>query len=297
MRTLKYLNFFIILTLIITGSASLYAGADKPAYNIFSRKGTPVNYVDMLNRAAKADVILFGEHHHIPLVHWLQLELAKDLLKVQKSLIIGAEMFERDDQLIIDEYLQGFYSRGRFEGEVKLWPNYRSDYRPLIDLAKENRLKFLATNIPRRYASMVFKDGFSALQKVDQRGEKFLPPLPVKYDPKLKCYSDMALRLKGKGHNSPYLPKAQALKDATMAHVILNNVKTGTPLLHINGAWHSDNFEGIYWHLAQSKKRLFILTITTSVQEDISSLQKSAAGKADFIILIPASMTPSGKRN
>jgi uncharacterized iron-regulated protein len=30
---------------------------------------------------------------------------------------------------------------------TQLWSNYQTDYRPLVDFAKENNLRFIATNI------------------------------------------------------------------------------------------------------------------------------------------------------
>jgi uncharacterized iron-regulated protein len=51
---------------------------------------------------------------------------------------------------------------------TQLWSNYQTDYRPLVDFAKEN-LRFIATNIPRRYASMINKMGIKALKRIKSR--------------------------------------------------------------------------------------------------------------------------------
>ena len=86
--------------------------SDKPAYLIYGVKGKPVDYKEMLAEALKADIVLFGEHHDNPITHWLQLELTRDLFEKKKDgLILGAEMFEADDQLVLDEYLQGLIDR------------------------------------------------------------------------------------------------------------------------------------------------------------------------------------------
>ena len=59
-------------------------------------------------------------------------------------------------------------------------------------------------------------------------------------------------------HGNQNLPKAQAIKDATMAHFILENWEKGKTFIHYNGSYHSDNFEGIVWYLKQENPNLYI---------------------------------------
>jgi len=265
--------------------------SDKPAYLIYGVKGKPVDYKEMLAEALKADIVLFGEHHDNPITHWLQLELTRDLFEKKKDgLILGAEMFEADDQLVLDEYLQGLISEKKFESDCRLWANYKTDYKPLVNLAKEHNLKFVASNVPRRYASMVYMGGFEALETLSEEAKRYIPPLPIAYDGNLDCYKDM-LKMGGMGHGGENLPKSQNLKDATMAHFILKNWSTGKTFLHYNGAYHSDNYESIVWHLKYSNSELKIVTITTVSQETIAKLEKDNKGKADFTVCVPETMT------
>ncbi len=92
-------------------------------------------------------------------------------------------------------------------------------------------------------------------------------------------------------HVSPNIPKAQAIKDATMAYYILQNWKKGKVFIHYNGSYHSDHFEGIVWYLRQSKPDLRILTISSVEQDDPDTLAKENLDLADFILVIPSSMT------
>ncbi|MEM9824671.1 MAG: ChaN family lipoprotein, partial [Bacteroidota bacterium] len=92
-------------------------------------------------------------------------------------------------------------------------------------------------------------------------------------------------------HGSPELVKAQAIKDATMAHFILKNFQPGNTFLHFNGAYHSDFFEGILWYLKQEESALNYLTITTVSQKDIHRLNQENKGRADFIICVDEDMT------
>lgn len=268
--------------------------ADKPAYRIYNAKGHESNYSEMINDARKADVVFFGELHDNPICHWLEYELACDLYKeTGKNLILGAEIFETDNQLILDEYLSGKIKEKNFEAEAKLWPNYKTDYKPLITLARDSTISFVATNIPRRYASLVNKLGFEGLESLTADAKRLLPPLPIAYDPNLPGYKKMIENMgeAGQEHVTENLPKAQAIKDATMAWNILGHVTKGKVFLHINGSYHSDNYEGIIWYLRQANPELRIVTITSSEQADMRSLAKESEGVADYILVTPENMT------
>lgn len=283
-------NFILLFIILLLCSFS----SDKPAYQLFNAKGEKSTYQKMLTDAAKAEVIFFGELHNNPISHWLQLELTKDLF-AQKgaNLILAAEMFEADNQLIIDEYLAGLIKDNNFEKECKLWNNYQTDYKPLLEFAKNNKLKFIASNIPRRYAAIVNQQGFEGLEKLSKDALNCIAPLPIRYDPTIKCYKQMLQMFSGMAsrHVDQNLPKAQAVKDATMAHFILLNLKKEYQILHFNGAYHSDNYEGIVWHLKNIKPDLKIMTISTVEQSKIDSLQNESKGVADYVIAVPENMT------
>lgn len=266
--------------------------ADKPAYYLFNKAGKDIKYDKMLKEAEDADIILFGESHDNPISHWLQLELTKDLYDLKKdNLLLGAEMFESDNQVILDEYLDSLISTTNFESNARLWPNYKTDYKPLVEFAKKNKLKFIASNVPRRYASLVNSKGFEGLEELSAEAKAFLPPLPVKYDSELNCYKSM-MEMEGMGsHVTPNFPKAQAIKDATMAHFILKNWSKGKLLIHYHGSYHSENYESIYWYLKQENPDLKIVTIHTVSQDEISELTKENTGKADFTICVDEDMT------
>jgi uncharacterized iron-regulated protein len=269
------------------------SGQDKPAYKIFTGEGKKADFGDIVKVASKSDVVFFGELHDNPISHWLELELTKSLFEVKgKDLILAAEMFETDNQLIIDEYLSGLIKESSFEAEVRKWNNYQTDYKPLLTFAKDHDLKFVASNIPRHYASIVASGGFEALNKVSPDGLKYIAPLPVDYDPELPCYKDMLSMGGGPmGHSSENLPKAQAIKDATMANSILKYREPGQTVLHFNGSYHSDRFMGILWYLNKYSPGLKITTITTILQDDPEKMGDEGKDKADFVIVVPSSMT------
>ncbi|MFA8299180.1 MAG: ChaN family lipoprotein [Hyphomicrobiales bacterium] len=258
---------------------------------IYSKNGELTNFHDLLKASKNHDVILFGELHNNPISHWLQYELTNDLfLNTKGKIQLGAEMIESDNQLLLNEYLKGIITEKNFTSQARLWPNYETDYSPLINFAKANKLKFIATNVPRRYASIVNKKGFSTLDSLSTQAKEYIAPLPIPYDPNLSSYKKMQNMMGGK-HNFPNLPKAQALKDATMAWNIGKNIISGNAFIHVNGSYHSDNFQGICWYLNKYYPKLKALTITTVEQDNINKLDDKNLGVADFIIVVPNTMT------
>ena len=282
--------FLIALSLVLLSFRS-----DKPAYLLYDREGKAAGYQEMIEIISSADVVFFGELHDNPISHWLEYEVAADLFRrAGDGLILGAEMFEADDQLVLDEYLSGRYEADKFEAEVKLWKNYRTDYKPLVEFARKKGLHFIATNIPRRYASMVSRGGFEVLDSLTAEAKSLIAPLPIPYDPELKCYKDM-MSMHGMpgmgGKPNENFPKAQAAKDATMAHFIVSNLKQGQKFIHYNGAYHSENYQGIIYYLRLYRPGIRVATITTVLQDEIESLHPDNAGLADFIIAVPETMT------
>lgn len=277
---------------------------DKPAYKVYNTKGHTVDYEDILKAAKKADIIFFGELHRNPIAHWLEYELTRDLYAEKGSqLVLGAEMFEVDNQLLINEYLSKMIRKKDFEAEAKLWPNYKTDYAPLVDFAREKGIRFAATNIPRRFAALVNSKGFNGLDSINAMERGMMAPLPIKYPDTLECYASIVKNVGDDmpAHLTTNLGKAQAIKDATMAHFIVKNgAFEGKTILHFNGSYHSDNHEGIVWYLNQAIRKtsleLKIMTITCLEQENIDTISRNDASKADFIIMIPTTM-PGGSSN
>ncbi|HWS00106.1 MAG TPA: ChaN family lipoprotein [Prolixibacteraceae bacterium] len=278
---------FLAVALVLSAFKS-----DKSAYMIFDAKGKECHYSRMLEQAKDADVILFGEQHDNPINHWLQQELTRDLHETKKeNLVLGAEMFESDDQIVVNEYLSGSITEKTFKDECKLWTNFPSDYKPLLDFAKKNKLRFIATNIPRRYANMVYSKGLEKLDSIEPEAKRWIAPLPIAYDKTLKCYKDIFDA--AKGHGGENLPKSQAIKDATMAHFILKNLSAGQTFIHYNGSYHSDNHTAIVWYLKQSRPDLKVLTIGSTEQDTVDDLSKENSELGDFILVTPASMSKS----
>ena len=286
-----YKILFAAFTLILLASAK----NDKPAYTLFNQDGKQTSYKNLLKDAAEADIVFFGELHDNPICHWLEYELTADLYAEKgKNLILGAEMFESDNQLIVNEYLAGLMKEKNFEAEARLWPNYKTDYKRLLNFARDSSLAFIATNIPRRYAAMVNSRGFEILNTLDKNALQYIAPVPFAYDSTLSCYTEM-IKMMGDApaHVTKNIAKAQAAKDATMAYFILKNFTKGKTFLHYNGTYHSDRFQSIVWYLKQADPTLKIVTISSVEQKEMDELIKESEGLGNYILVVTESMSKS----
>ncbi len=287
---MRYLPLLLVLSFLMTAST---LWAQPQAYAFFNQKGKAVKYDKMLKELEKADIVFFGEMHNNPICHWLQLELARDLYaREDQNLVLGAEMFESDNQLLINEYFLNYISEKNFEQEARLWPNYQTDYKPLVSFAKENGLSFVATNVPRRYAAAVYRNGLKTLGSLPEYSKVFIAPLPIREDYDLSLYKEM-LEMGGHtgGGEPKNFPQAQMIKDATMAHFIYGNWSEGELFLHFNGSFHSDKKEGIVWYLRQLNPNLKIVVISSVEQEQVTRLDQDNEGRGDYILAVPERMT------
>lgn len=262
------------------------SGQKMESHVIFNKGMKKSSFKKMINAASEADVIFFGELHNDPIGHWLEFELVKAMHE-NGGATVGFEMFERDNQVSLEKYVAGQLEKKEFEEQTRLWNNYKTDYAPVVEYAKEHKITCVATNVPRKYASAVYQAGFEALNELSEEEKAFLAPLPIPYDANLPSYVKM-LDMMG-GHGGENLPKAQAIKDATMAYSISQSLEAGKTYVHLNGSYHSDDYEGIIWYLNQYIPDLKILTITTKTEGEESA--KELKGKADFIVLVNKNMT------
>jgi uncharacterized iron-regulated protein len=287
------MRFFRLVSLLcLLGSFAFTS--DRPAYRLFTATGQPADFDQMMQELAQTDVVLFGEQHNDALTHWLELQVAKDLQKLKKpgQLVLGLEMFERDVQPLVTQYAAGTLADTAFERQARPWPNYATDYRPLLQFARDNRVAIIGTNAPRPFAKTVAQRSLTALDKLPANDRALLAPLPLKVDYDLPGYKNMAAMFggdsKAHGGGAQNIIQAQALKDATMAHFIATSRQPGQTLLHLNGSYHSDHHDGIVAWLHQYAPKLRVKTLSVVTQEQLQTLEKEQLNVADFVVVVPA---------
>jgi uncharacterized iron-regulated protein len=290
---MKPVRLTSLLILLVTTFLSI--AQDFPAYVIYTGNGKKTTFDKLEDATEGKELILFGEFHDNPISHWLQLELTKELFEENgANLQLGFEMFEQDQQELLSQYLLGNLTAKQFKDTMRLWPNYETDYAPIVEFAKTNKLFCVASNVKRKYASLLFKKGRNALDTLSAEVKAQMAPIDFKVDSSLSQYREVFIMGGHMGVNMGMnMVESQAFKDATMAQFIMANPgrKAGTVHLHFNGAFHSDFYQGILWYVQQKQPNIRVLTISTVTQADVRKLDKEHIGRADFIICVPESMT------
>lgn len=280
----------LLLIPVFTAFTLLSFSQNLQPFQLFNSNGKKVSFKKLVKEVAKHDVVLFGEYHDDAIAHWMQLKLSQHLFEMDSNLVLGAEMFERDGADFLSAYLRGEITEEQLIDTVpRMWHNYPTDYAPLVNFAREHHVSFVATNVPRYLASTVYRGGWEALDTLSEKEKGYLPTLPVPYNAELSGYK--AMLDMGGAHASETMPMAQAIKDATMAWNIIQNLPEDGVFLHFNGAYHSNNYEGIYWYIYQYAPGTTISTISTVRQTDLSKLEEENRGVADFILVVDEDMT------
>ena len=282
-----------ISILVVTIMLSMSINA-QVAYKLYSKEGKEVSFDKMVKDLSKSEVILFGELHNNSICHWLQLKVTESVYEKNGKLTLGAEMFESDNQLLINEYFSGSIRTKDFEKEMRLWDNYKTDYKPLLEFARSNELKFVASNIPRRYASIVSRKGFEGVDSLADASKEYIAPLPILYDTNNPSVHKMMVMDFGHGkggEQAKAMAKAQSIKDATMAYFIYKNMEKKTTFIHYQGDFHSSNYGGIYWYLKNRDSGLDISTISTVESDGELLFDAEYSELGDYILVIPSDMT------
>lgn len=284
----------ILITILFVAFCSLHA-QDFKAYQFYTGKGKEIKMDKLISELADYDVVFFGENHNSSINHWLQLKITEGLYqKKNGQLILGAEMFERDNQPQLNQYLNGNFDTKKLKDSARLWNNFSTDYKPLVDFAKAKKLNFIATNVPRRYASQTAKEGLQSLNSLPEKDKSYMAPLPVQVTLETPGYPEMKAMMgdHADGTKTMNFIAAQAIKDATMAESILKNFQSGKTFIHYNGNYHSKEFGGIYWYIRQKNPTLKMAVISVFESEDPElKIPEKEYKPTDFNLVIPADMT------
>lgn len=280
-------RFLLFLLLIPAGA---FGQANKLSYSIYNTATkSRVQFTDIAQAMDNADVIFFGEIHDDSLGHVAELDLLKTLaVKYPGKLALSLEMFETDVQPVLNEYLNGFIREKNMITDTRAWPGYKTDYRPMVEFAKNNRIPVIAANAPARYTNMVTTGGFERLKVLDKTALNYLPPTPV--DTATGAYYDKFVAEVG-GHRAMAgmkIYQSQSLWDATMAWSIARFYKKNKDhkIMQVNGGFHSEDKMGIVAQLKNYAPKARVITINAYSGKDQDKPDwKDLEKKADYVIL------------
>jgi uncharacterized iron-regulated protein len=290
--TVKYLFTIWILFFIPT----VVMATD--AFRVFTAAGEPSTMEALAQQALQAEVVFVGEEHDDPTAHRLQLDILRRLAS-SGPVVLSLEMFETDVQQVLDEYLAGLISEDHLLKSGRAWKNYASDYRPLVEFAKERGIPVVAANAPRRYVNRVSRLGQTSLDVLPASAKHWLPPLP--YAEAAEAYAQKFLKLMAKAReqssadSNAYPTKllaAQSLWDASMAYSIARSRMRhhASIVLHVNGSFHSEQRLGILNHLDRYRPSTRSLVVTLKSAESYPQWDSTFVNFGDFVILTDPSL-------
>jgi uncharacterized iron-regulated protein len=299
------LNKLIFIFLIYAAMTQFFYGQTQLAeanFRVFDAQGKPASLEQVFEALQRSDAVFLGEQHDDPTAHALQFEIFRQAFErygKARPIALSLEMFERDVQLIVDEYLQDLISETNFVTASRAWNNYKTDYRPLVEFAKQNKLPVVAANAPRRYVNLVSRKGREALNQLSSEAKNNLAPLP--FASASKEYADKFSALMGTGGMTSHgatLLDAQSLWDATMADSVAKVLKSKKNALaiHLNGGFHTENRLGTVEHLLKYNPKARVLVVTIKSAQNFPSFDAAKdANAGDFVVLtdpkLPRSFT------
>jgi uncharacterized iron-regulated protein len=271
----------------------------------------------MLAEIARAGVVFVGEQHNDPATHRIERAILEGLARRRDNVVVAMEMFERDTQASLDEYLAGRLNEEEFLRSSRPWPRYMTDYRPLVEFARVHGWRVIASNTPRRIATRVSREGLDAARP-DSESERKL--VAAEFSCPLDDYFKRFSEAMGKGHphsggsqqkqdDEKQTDKkqeeerravierfyyAQCVKDETMAESIANALGApgqepnaqGSPLVvHFNGAFHSDYRLGAASRAIRRAPKSNVKVISIVPVENLDAINADEYRKrGDFII-------------
>lgn len=280
------MNKFMKTIALSMAMLCLGAGAAGAAQFSDVQSGKNLTAAQLASKLQKYDVVFFGEYHDQSEIHQYELELLEAMYKAKGAkLALSMEMFEADNQSKLNNFLADTLSEENFLAASRPWPNYGTDYAPLVNFAKEKKMPVIAANVPRFLAAHVAKNNAST-EGVEAQYQQWLPKHT--YAPegayKDKFYAQMsspAAPMKMPPQRLAAVYAAQCLKDDKMAESIaaFADAHQNMQILHINGCFHSDAHLGTAQKLEALRPELKVAVITP-----LERKQKGEKPAGDFVV-------------
>lgn len=292
--------FFMLACCVI---ATAQIPFSEQQIRIFDGKGNPATLDQIIIAIGENDAVFLGEQHDDAVGHAVQAEIFRRAVAkyaAGRKIALSLEMFERDVQIVVNEYLSGQITEAQFLASSRPWGNYKTDYRPLFELAKEKNMPVIAANAPRRYVNMVSRNGRDVLNGLTKEAKEWIAPLP--YGEPSETYSKKFKALMGPSPEAQMgidkILASQSLWDATMSNSVAKYLKENKNglTIHLNGGFHTESRLGTVEHLLKYRPKARVLVVTLRYEDDFKTFDKSKhTDIGDFVVLTDASQ-PRSKR-
>ncbi|MFB3885708.1 MAG: ChaN family lipoprotein [Thermodesulfobacteriota bacterium] len=203
----------------------------------------------MMDHVADKKIIYVGETHDQFSHHAMQLEIIQDLHRRGKKVAVGMEMFQKPFQKVVDEYIEGKIEERAFLKGTEYFKRWGFDYqlyRPILQLAREERIPVVALNQRQEVVDRVFQSGLDSLSEEEKKS------LPIQMDFSDDAYRERLRKVFGehkdsKAKNFDYFCQAQILWDETMAESVDQFLRTHPDhqMVVLAGSGHLEYGSGI----------------------------------------------------
>lgn len=245
-------------------------------YQLYTPSGEHITLSKLPIELQQADVILIGEWHTHAGIHRFQTDMLKQLTSYDRSLALSMEQFTRDKQPVVDAYLRGEIGEQYLMKQANAWPNYESDYRPLVEFAKQKNLPVIAANAPKSIVRCIGRQGLDYINKLDDDQRMFIAQaINTGSSPYKEKF--MASMHHGKPEQTEKQFAAQVTWDETMAESIVSYLddNPGAQVVHVAGKFHTEQGLGTAASILSRNPSLKVVVIspTDNVLSDNTDYQ------------------------
>lgn len=254
-----------------------------------------VSWEAMVDTLAGADMVFLGEQHDDASTHRLELAVLEGLAARGRTVTLALEMFERDVQPLLDRYLAGAIGEVAMRSGSRPWPNYESDYRPLVEFARARGWAVVASNVPRPIASAVGRGGLAVVDTLVAAERAYVAAeLSCPDDRYRSKFVGQMAGMGGHGGADSAAARAmleryyqaQCVKDETMGESVAAAVAPGRVVVHVNGAFHSDERLGTVTRALRRRPAARALVVSFVPAPLAATLDEAAlAGRGDYVVI------------
>lgn len=241
-------------------------------------KKEAISLVTLIERLDAAEVIFLGETHLDETTHRFQWRMYQELLlATEGKVVLSMEMFERDAQPALDDYVAGRIDEPTFLRRAHPWGNYRTDYRPMIELARARSLPVVAANFPASIRRSMRPGGKEGYEKLSDEQKQWIPR---ELHPNSDAYwQRFARTIRGHGDFFAFLedPEArlystQCLWDNSMGEACVDALAKhpGSKVLHLNGGFHTLYRQGTAAQVTRRRPETKVVVIDIRPTSELS---------------------------
>lgn len=196
------------------------------------------------------NIFILGESHYIKDIQKAQGQFIDQMVKthsLESHFSVGWEFLNYPDQTKIDQHLDKYRNdeislNDFFDRLFNENPGKHTFYSPLFENIKRHKGKFIATNAPREWKSVIVKEGLNSLSS---------DKIPANMERGSGEYFERFKEAMAGHGSSQQLENyflAQSYTDAVMANSLIKEMQ-GETIFMVVGSFHSDYGHGLPFYL------------------------------------------------